>query len=546
MPDISLAGLNIPDYLKNTLTNAAGTLTSTLGDVASIMTRAGTTSEAEQTAIKDEATAKNDAERLIAARKLKREAENKEEMAQYGTNKDASSYILSAMSGNILSINKELDQRTAKLQEKLDTKFTDDPIGWITNQFTIPGDVLAFTHRASDLERNYGVMKKMLDLSKDTVALNNSIDAGTSMEIAAAVERQNLASAAANVAKSQQALASMNLTGVNIRNATTMNQAHIVIAAQAAQAKEQELQLARGAAWRAERGLQLQEEMKNLMMDEKREKIETRQIIQKKLDNYAAVTNTTPLTVAEFDRYSPQNKVKMEAIMNDPDVDAGRLGANTANALANANSLGWPTSPGVRYVRDKLTNWTATLPTSIPAGQTPWEKLKPAEQLVKEQAFIEAKVKEEAKNIPKEGGIYSPPSLLKVLEIPLVQKLSIAKDLSVVAGLDHRAPTDAKQVMQIAIDKVSRGEASPALMAAEISSMYTMIRVDNNTQRAYSRMVIPDLKDFKTAVSMSGILRGRSEVLDMTNTAQLENAILRESVAQGRIKNTTVTGEVSP
>lgn len=530
----TLDSLNIPEYLRNTLTKAAGTVSDTMTDVADIMSGAASNTQAETDAMKQSAQAKNEAERLIVARKMGNEAKNKEQIAAFGTNPEASSYILAAMSHRVLDINAELDSRSKDLQEKMGTKFSDDPVGWIANQFTIPGDVLAYTHRAADLDRTNAVMREMIARSKDVVALNAAIDAGTSTEISAALEKQNLAEASVKVAEANQKLATFNLTGVNIRRAASMDQAQLMITAQNAEAKQQELQLARAAGSRAEQSLQLQIEMKNLTMDEKRDKMETDAIIQQKLNNVAALTGTNPITTKEYQQGSAKSRAMYETLMTDPDFNEQRLGFNTAIAVEKSNEYNFPLTPGLNYVRDKLVKIAATVPGSIPSGQTQFDKLKPMEQLAKTQESYIKEVKKERAAIPIEGGIYSPPSLGKVLEIPLVASLSIAKDLKPLAQ-DKTTPTDPNTIFTTAVTKISKGEATPAQMAREIQFMFQAISVDNNTQRAYKRLVLPMITEkdgFKMNVYSGAGWRG-NEVIDMTNSAQLENALMRR-VAQSK------------
>lgn len=528
-----IGGVNIPDYLKTALTKAAGTVSDTFTDVSSIMTQAGSTSVAEQAAMKESAAAKSEVERLQTARKLSKEAANKAQIAEFGTNPEASSYVLSSMAHSLIQQHGELIQRDKALQSKLDTKFGDDPIGWLTNQFTIPGDVLAFAHKAEALDRTNAVMEKLLARSKDVVALNAAIDSGTNLEISAALEKQNMNEAIVRSSEAQQRLQTMNLNAVNIRRATTMDSVRIMLDAQNMDFKVQELQLQRAAGWRAEQALVLQREMKELAMDEKLEKMETKVILQKKLNNIAAVTGSKPITVGEYMAASGKTRDMYERLMTDPDIENQRIGYNTAVAVETANQYNFPLTPGINYVRDKLIKIAATAPALIPVGQTPYDKLKPAEQLAVTQKAYEAAIAKERLAIPIEGGIYSPPSLSKVLEIPTVQMLSLAKDLSPLAQ-NKETPTDPGLLFATAIDKINRGESTPKQMAAELKFIFTAISMDNNTQRDYKRLVLPPLTE-KAGYKMN-VYTGKGwkglENLDLTNNIQVENALMRQIAQQ--------------
>lgn len=534
-------GLNIPSYLRNALSNAQTGIQSTLTDVSDVMASLATSSANEQTATMEGARAGSEAAKLTAARKLQKESDNKAATAEIGTNREASSYIIAAMSHDIISAQQELRQRSKAVQEKIDTKFLDDPVGYIGNQFTIPGDLLSLQVKEEQWKRDHAVMQALLATSKDIVALNNAIDSGTSLEIAAALEKQNLAAAQASVAEQQIKLGKMNLEGANIRRAGTMEQAQLVIAAQAADATQQRLQLERSAGARAERSLQLQEEMKGYALEERlarkeerEQKVEVRAIVQNKLINLAKLTGSNPMTVLEFEKLSPQKRAELETLMSDPDIEEQRLGYNTAVAVSRADTFNFPLNPGMNYVRDKLHAVTATAPASIPADKTPWEKLKPAEQLAVTQALLQKKVIDERRNVPYEGGIYSPPSLSATLSIPLVSQMALAKELAPIAAVDKTAPTSADVILQAAVDKVKRGEASPAQMAAEFTAMYQLIAADNNTQRAYKRFVLPPIiNNYSTGVHIDPSFRGKPEIVNTLDAGQIENAIWRKAVAQG-------------
>lgn len=534
-------GLNIPSYLRNALSNAQTGIQSTLTDVSDVMASLATSSANEQTATMEGARAGSEAAKLTAARKLQKESDNKAATAEIGTNREASSYIIAAMSHDIISAQQELRQRSKAVQEKIDTKFLDDPVGYIGNQFTIPGDLLSLQVKEEQWKRDHAVMQALLATSKDIVALNNAIDSGTSLEIAAALEKQNLAAAQASVAEQQIKLGKMNLEGANIRRAGTMEQAQLVIAAQAADATQQRLQLERSAGARAERSLQLQEEMKGYALEERlarkeerEQKVEVRAIVQNKLINLAKLTGSNPMTVLEFEKLSPQKRAELETLMSDPDIEEQRLGYNTAVAVSRADTFNFPLNPGMNYVRDKLHAVTATAPASIPADKTPWEKLKPAEQLAVTQALLQKKVIDERRNVPYEGGIYSPPSLSATLSIPLVSQMALAKELAPIAAVDKTAPTSADVILQAAVDKVKRGEASPAQMAAEFTAMYQLIAADNNTQRAYKRFVLPPIiNNYSTGVHINPSFRGKPEIVNTLDAGQIENAIWRKAVAQG-------------
>lgn len=526
-------GINIPSFLQRAFDDAGDSITSTLQDVTGVMKQGTQSVEAQSAAIQDSAKAKNEVARLTALARLKRETADKQASAAIGTNPEASSYIIAAMSDSILNIKAELDQRDTALQEKLDTKFGDDPVGWIVNQFTIPGDIVAYEHRQKKLIETGEVMDKAIARTTANAAMNAAIDAGTGMEKIAAEENQNLAEARIKVETANQNLVQMNLQGINIRRAVNKEQFDMTIAANNADVQQQQLQLSRSHLQIAQRSADLQEFMKTLAIDEKTEKAELLAVQQNKLDRTTATLGMPRMSVAEYRTLTGKRKDLLQDAMGDVDIEEGRLGFNAAAALQTANGLNMPLTPGGNIVREKLIGWMA----GVEAADPTWKTKDPGQKNLAIQKEIETRLKAEAKNVPDEDGVYSPPPLSAVLKIPAVASMGIAKDLSVL-GASQNYKTSATDIFRIVSEKIvnskSPEEKSQLIKqtAAEIATMYEAISVDNRTQRLYKKLVIPPLTPatgFNVNVYTGSGWSG-SQMINMMDKAQVENALIRRAV----------------
>ena len=161
--------------------------------------------------------------------------------------------------------------------------------------------------------------------------------------------------------------------------------------------------------------------------------------------------------------------------------------------------------------------------------QYTWKTLDPAIQHQKlQQGFINM-AQGEWNNIPDTGGIYSPAPLSHVLNIPVLSQLSIAKDLAPLAVSDPKYITKPEDFMADAITQIAAGKLTPAQAADQISTIYRGIIADNDTNRQYGRLGLPNLAEemkFRTTVNI-GSGYGTNQVIDMASRPAVEAAITR-------------------
>lgn len=517
--------------LMGAFDTAHKSINATISDLNNALTQGTKLVGDEEVAIGNEASAANEIVRIDAATSLRKTAANKTAAAEAGLNPEASSYVRNAMLQDILATDRDLDARSTMLQKKADAKFLDDPIEWFTNQLSMPGDMYALEIGQKRQARKQEVLQRLQTETKEQIALNNAIDGNDAAVRADALEKQNLAAAAIKVAESQKFLIQTGMTGINIRMAANRQQFEETVQLNGALAQQQQLQLSRAHLGIAEKQLAIQTEMKNLQIEERKDNLEARQAMQKSINNASEVLGLRPISVAEFNHLTGQRKELYMQLMSDPNVQEGRAGYNAAQSLDVYNKLNAPGNPGVNLVRKVLTDVKNKVIDDTPD----WKQKDAAQQNELVQKNIQARVRSEYGNIPEEGGIYSPGTLLSVLKIPEVAKIPIAADLVQLARVpDYK--TSANDIFTVALDRIAKGTETPATVAAQIADIYKAINSDNNTQRQYNKLAIPIPVTHKTNLFF-GFGWNSSQVVDMTNPAALETALTRAAVLKSRTGN---------
>lgn len=480
----------------------------------------------ESSAIMEQATAAAEVLAIDERQKLAKTAKSQRSAAIIGTDPDATTSILQSMMGTIHGISGELDVRDAAIQKKLDTGFMDDPLGWIVNQFSLPGDVVAYNNRLQKLNEKEELLGRLQEKTKNQIQINENISANTSEEKIAAMNVANMAIAKAKVAQSEQALAKAGLDTMSIRMAANGQQWQMAVGLNNAMNQEQHLVLARSANTIAQRNLELNTELKNLQIQASENVQEAKAALQSKLDKATGVLGMNRITVAEFQMLSGPVKNILESAAADPNIEQGMIGRNMADSIAKANSVNAPLTPGINGVRRILTNIKGGV---LKDNENTWKSFTPEVQEQKVQEKYEVRIKQEIANIPDAEGIYSAPSLVKVLEIPMVASTTIGKTLAPLAKiLDY--PTKSAELFTTGLNLITTGKLTPDQAADELSGIYTSIVVDNNQQRAYQRLSVPRQKSFNASIQTSAGWGG-STTLDLSNREAVKNAYIRATAA---------------
>lgn len=462
---------------------------------------------------------------------LERSNKNKKAAADYGVNQDAQNYVGASMGQAIVAKHRAVEASGADIQARLGANFIDDPLSWIYDRFALPFDVAAHNANVASLDRDIETNTQLGALADAQVKRNNAIDAGTTEEIMRAKSKQLLAAAEVKVANAEQTAIKNNVQIGSVRLAAGQQEFTNFLMLQRAQIDLQQLRIQQASLEESKKDRELRREQLKLVIAERDEKAESRLLLQKNLDQTTGVLGMRRLTVLEFERMPQQLRVALESAMVDPNIAQGRLGHDTITSLEVANSLNAPLTPQLQDLKTKLVNLTSTIQAKDPT----WAAKKPDQKATAYQKGIDESVKTELSNIPDTGGMFSPPPLKAMGQIPAVAETVLWK--STFAGMagNPAAPLKSQQVYDTALELVARGNIPLEQAAAEISTIYKSAVSANYTDRDYNRFAlrIPEkLRDtYKTSVnttgSGSGAFFSEAKSLDLTNETAVRNALMR-------------------
>lgn len=470
-------------------------------------------------------------EKNVAEQKaeIAKKAHNTQAASIFGTNPDASSYILAAMSEDVLNIEKDLSNRDKMIQQKLDTGFADDPLGWFVNQFTIPADIAAYNNRVGTLNQKNDMMKSMLTKTTEAYAVNAGIDTAASVEKLNALNKITLGKAQVDMANSEAMVAQLGLSQLNIKNALDERQFQAVVQTQNAQVRLAELALAQSRESREREEGVLKQELQRLQITAHKDDLENKAMFQAKLDKATDTFQMARVPLKEFLTWTGARKDVMDRLMSDPDVQNRGIMANSpAKAVEMFNAMGTTGSPGANIIRKQLTtisNEVAETNSALWKNKTPAEKF----ELIDKKA--EAIIKREYANTPNTGSIFSPPPLAaSITTSPSVQTSALAQALAPIAAADKNAPTDASLIYKTALDLVASGKVTPEDAAHQATLLYQGVVSSNNFNRPYSRFALEGPTEFKTNVYTGNGWTG-SKIMTLTNEAEWQAALTRGAIA---------------
>lgn len=514
---------------------------------------------------------------------IKLQADNATQAAMFGFTPGAPTGIKAELSQKIQAEQRDLDQRREMILSKQQTGFFDNPLSWAVNQITLPYDIAAFNTRNAGQEQHLAVLHSLAILNDDQYRTNAAIDTAASTSLLDGMNTLAAAKAFKEKAASANQAAQLGMEGIRIRmaasadmfrtavvlnderikevqlgfqrqgleNATThleLAKAHDVREQEAAVRAEVQSNIAQDTNNRATESHKLDMEVRSLHLGSEQDKKVILDKLNERLANVSRVLNLAPMTWQELQVMgSGKQKDFWENAARDPNFQEGRLGYDATSAMQTANTFNLPLNPGINIVRDHLIKAQDQAIAEAGGGIT-WKSLGPDVQHYKIQEQIIKRVSAELRNIPDGGGLFSPPSLLKVLEIgqgdSSIAQSKIGTALSPLASSTPNYAFKADDVMATAIQLINDKKATPAEMATEIANIYTAVMVDNNDIRQYGRMALKPptagVEGFNTTVQMGINFNGRQSI-NMVSRAAVESAltrlmtrqIMRESIAAG-------------
>lgn len=501
-------------------------------DLDSALAGSKSASEQQQFGITSESQAQADMNLITGAAAAKQQADNKAAAAHFGTNPDAASYVLASLGDQIIGAETDISQRRSMIDEKVNQDFVSNPLQWIMNQFTLPMDVYAANLKISDVNRKLSVVHELEQATREQFATNAVLDQADAVKVA---EQQNqilAARAVQEVAKSQQEAAKLGIQGITVKAALTKDQ------------NDSMWQMNNALAEKEKIGLEIQKApyyiaAKEAAIANTQEILAKRQndaaetaMLQDRLQKAGSIYGMAPPTVQQLKMMQGPMRGIWEQLIISQDTEEGRLASTPAIAVQNANKINAPLTEGMNDTRGKLMKMMALV------REAPEYKIaKPEEQIFYEDQAIAKTVQAEARNIPQAGSVYSPLSLNKMIAAnPVTAGNPLAKELAPLALADKNYAASPDDVFKAAFKLIERGDLTPATASDAISELYRTMQNSLNQAHQYQRFALPRLSDqtgYRQSVWMGGgFMNGGVRIVDMTNSAAIENALTRSIISR--------------
>lgn len=121
------------------------------------------------------------------------------------------------MSVKIAKQKEQLDAERGQLIQKMGTRFSDDPLGWLSNAFTVPDEVRTYNAKYAGLKGEMAFQAKMVDALSSGLTTQKQLEATTSAAEVAAAAKKAKDMATVVALQSQADAMQASLTAVGMR-----------------------------------------------------------------------------------------------------------------------------------------------------------------------------------------------------------------------------------------------------------------------------------------------------------------------------------------
>lgn len=121
------------------------------------------------------------------------------------------------MSVKIAKQKEQLDAERGQLIQKMGTRFSDDPLGWLSNAFTVPDEVRTYNAKYAGLKGEMAFQAKMVDALSSGLTTQKQLEATTSTAEVAAAAKKAKDMATVVALQSQADAMQASLTAVGMR-----------------------------------------------------------------------------------------------------------------------------------------------------------------------------------------------------------------------------------------------------------------------------------------------------------------------------------------
>lgn len=121
------------------------------------------------------------------------------------------------MSVKIAKQKEQLDAERGQIIQKMGTRFSDDPLGWLSNAFTVPDEVRTYNAKYAGLKGEMAFQAKMVDALSSGLTTQKQLEATTSAAEVAAAAKKAKDMATVVALQSQADAMQASLTAVGMR-----------------------------------------------------------------------------------------------------------------------------------------------------------------------------------------------------------------------------------------------------------------------------------------------------------------------------------------
>ena len=122
------------------------------------------------------------------------------------------------MSVKIAKQKEQLDAERGQIIQKMGTRFSDDPLGWLSNAFTVPDEVRTYNAKYAGLKGEMAFQAKMVESLSNGLTTQKQLEATTSAEEVAAAAKKAQSMATVVALQSQADAMQASLTAVGMRS----------------------------------------------------------------------------------------------------------------------------------------------------------------------------------------------------------------------------------------------------------------------------------------------------------------------------------------
>jgi hypothetical protein len=402
------SSIDVVSLLKDGMARFQSGLSSTVGQVNSLVGTALGANKKAQEATVSEAEAKASVAAAQGAADSKKEADNKATEAALGTLPGAASWLAANVRDTVLPKQIQLQKDQDELEAAKRIGPLDDFGAFVMNSFTAPFKEESIKQQKEDIDQRLGFSQKVTTLTNDTLATNAASDVVDATAKADALSKEAFAQSAIQASELQDRATQLGISAAQTSQAATVQSLDVAF-----KYTNMLFEQNRDNYMRIEADLNMatkQATMAHTQLETKimSENEEDKQASFKQIQ--AAALPNAGIKLENFQQFKLLDKEKQDALVtlaansevsNSIDPFSPTKSINLLSTLGSSGP-----SPGVIYVTNKLKD--ISNPIDVGDG---YRGMKEDDKIPLKDQEIKNAVTTELKNIKPVGGIYSPLSL---------------------------------------------------------------------------------------------------------------------------------------